>query len=125
MLCNKHHPVFGHGVLHALEEVAAQVRRIAVFVVSALVAAVKKVPVAIVNVIAQRPAEGDARIRDFFTLPPDFLPFFLAELHQKVVKIFVKGFGICPMKLYGVAHHQASFFTSRNIFITIKQQVQR
>ena len=58
----EHQPVLRHVGLHAFEKAAAQVRCVAVLVIGALVAAVKKVPVFVGNIFAQRPAKFNARI---------------------------------------------------------------
>jgi hypothetical protein len=60
MFGHKQQPVLRHGVLHALKEVPAEIGRVAVLVVGALIAAVEKIPIRVADVFAQRPAEGDA-----------------------------------------------------------------
>src|SRR5512133_1270357 len=85
-LRHKEQPVLRHGVLHALEEVAAQIGRIAMLVISAFITLVEKIPVGVADVWAQRPAEADARVKNLAALLTDFLALFLAQGHQEVVE---------------------------------------
>ena len=104
-LGHKQQPVARHAALHAGKEVAAQIRRVAVFQVGALVAAVKKVPVCRTNIRALRPAKLHASVSHLAPLLADLFAFVLRQVRQKFVKVGIAGRAVVPMKLHGVAQH--------------------
>ena len=112
---HKQQPVFGHRVGHALKKVAAQVRRIAVLQVGAFVAVVEKIPIAGTDVRAQGPAKVHAGIGHLAPFLANFFALFLCQSGQKGLKVGKSGRAVGPVKLHGVAQHQAGLFAGLQV----------
>jgi hypothetical protein len=78
-LGDKEQPVLGHLTGHALKKIRAEIGRIAVLQVGALVATVEKGPVLGRNVRPARPSELHAGVLHFAALLLDFFALFLAQ----------------------------------------------
>ena len=112
----KQQPVLGHGVLHALKKVTAQVGRVAVLEVGALIAAVEKIPIAAADLLALLVDEFHTCIAHFAPLLADFFALVLRQACQKFIEITVSGRGIGPVELHGVAQHQAGLGAAGGVF---------
>ena len=115
-------PVLGHRVGQAVEKIAVQVGRIAVFEVGALVAAVEEVPVVRADVDASGPAEVHTGLGHLAPLLPDLLALLLLQAGQEVVEVGHPP--VLPMKLHCVAQHHPCLFAGRHVLWLCEQQVQ-
>jgi len=106
--CNEQHPVFWHGVLHALKKVATEVGRVAVLKIGLCIAFVKEIPIGGLNGLALKARKCHASFAHFAAFLSDFFAFFLAETRQEMLKVGMAV--VMPMKLYGVTAEPPSSF---------------
>jgi hypothetical protein len=121
---DEQHPVPGHGVLHAIEEVAVQVRRRMMGRIRAHIAIVKEVPQRRIDLRALVRRERHAGFGDTPALLRDLLALVALQPGDEFVEIRVPGRrSVEPVELHRLAQHPSFGRGGLMVGVVHEQQV--